>query len=127
MFLRPCLVISMGVVGGEEYGNGQGYRDEDDGELEGFENQVMEVDMDMDPISDRDAAVTNTGVLHADERHENTSLWTKIKSEDQLFTKLIGTTGENLFRRIDVVSISFLLLFADTGFHHYVVPHILNT
>eukprot|EP00979_Chaetoceros_neogracilis_P015520 scaffold6060_cov141-Chaetoceros_neogracile.AAC.1 len=53
----------------------------------------MEVDMDMDPISDRDAAVTNTGVLHADERHENTSLWTKIKSEDQLFTKLIVTTA----------------------------------
>jgi PHS family inorganic phosphate transporter-like MFS transporter len=111
--------------GGEEHGNGQGHRDEDDGELEGIENQVMEVDMD--PISDRDAAVTNTGVLHADERHENASLWTKIKSEDQLFTKLIGTAGENLYRRIDAVSISFLLVFADTGFHHYVAPHILNT
>jgi len=64
MFLRPCLVISMGVVGGEEYGNGQGYRDEDDRELGGIENQVMEVDMD--PISDRDAAVTNTGVQTKD-------------------------------------------------------------
>jgi hypothetical protein len=54
------------------------------------ESRVMEVEMNRD--AEAGAGVVDDSA-NAEEMHRKPSLWSAIKSEDQLFMKLVGTAG----------------------------------